>query len=266
MLEILSIDDKRINVFKSLRGKAPELLENHLFIAEGEKVFAKLLASELAIVSIFATENYYHKYQDEIAKKNINESRKFVARKSIMEQIVGFRLHSGVMALARQPEDTKLCDLGEQIVVINGVIDAENVGSIVRNAVAFGFNSIIYDSNSSSPYLRRAVRVSMGNIFHLKTHKCDSLLDTIEELKTKGYEVVSSEICDNALPIYNYSFSQKVAIIFGSEGYGVAKEILDVSDKIVSIPIKEQVNSLNVASSSAIILFYISSKIFQKNN
>lgn len=264
MIEIYSIDDKRINVFKSLRGKALELLENRLFIAEGEKVFVKLLASKLEIVSIFATENYYNKYQNDIAEKNICESNKFVAVKSIMEQIVGFRLHSGVMALARQPDDTQLYALGDQIVVLNCVIDAENVGSIVRNAVAFGFNSIIYDTQSSSPYLRRAVRVSMGNVFNMKIHKCSNLLDTLKYLKIQGYEIVSSEIYNNALPILNYNVSHKVAIIFGSEGYGVAKEILDISDKIVYIPIKEQVTSLNVASSSAIILFHLGNKLFQK--
>ncbi len=256
MIEILSYNAPEISVFKSLRGTPSEILEKRLFIAEGEKVFAKLLNSNLEIVSIFATSKYYEKYKEEIEQKHLLESRKFTASKQIMEQIVGFHLHTGVMALARQPEDTELAALGERIVVLNGVIDAENVGSIVRNAVAFGFDSLIYDNSSSCPFLRRAVRVSMGNIFCIKTRRENDLVNTINTLKAKGYEIVAAELNERSININNVRFKSKIAIIFGNEGFGVAQQVLEVSDKIVSIPISDKVNSLNVASSSAIILFF----------
>jgi|DewCreStandDraft_4_1066084.scaffolds.fasta_scaffold00225_81 tRNA G18 (ribose-2'-O)-methylase SpoU len=257
MIEIHSIESPNIKVYKSLRGTSTELIENHLFIAEGERVVCKLLNSDLEVVSLFATSKYYEKYGEKIKGKNIPDDQMYVASKEIMEQVVGFRVHTGIMALAKQPEDTELCKLSNKIVVLNGVIDSENVGSIVRNSVAFGFDSLIYDNHSSCPYLRRAVRVSMGSVFHLKVHRSNNLYLTINELKKMGYEIISAELCDGAIPINELSLSNKVVIIFGSEGYGISEDILSLSDKIVFIPISKNINSLNVASSSSIILYYL---------
>ena len=84
-----------------------------------------------------------------------------------MNKIVGFKLHSGVMAIGKQPVDVNLSELESPVVVMNGIINSENVGSIIRNCAAFGFESIITDKQTSSPYLRRAVRVSMGAVLNI---------------------------------------------------------------------------------------------------
>ncbi|OGU15633.1 MAG: hypothetical protein A2X61_12065 [Ignavibacteria bacterium GWB2_35_12] len=177
-----------------------------------------------------------------------------------MNKIVGFKLHSGVMAIGKQPVDVNLSELESPVVVMNGIINSENVGSIIRNCAAFGFESIITDKQTSSPYLRRAVRVSMGAVLNMKIHFSENLSDDLQKLKDSNFKIFSAEINDNSIPISQVEIPDKCAIVFGSEGRGINNEILGISDFTVHIPITAQVNSINVASSSAVIL----SKIFER--
>jgi tRNA G18 (ribose-2'-O)-methylase SpoU len=215
------------------------------------------LLSNLEIVSMFALPEYYESYRELIDKKNIPLEMQYTCDKALMESVVGFRLHTGIMAIAKQPADCPLNELGNKIVILNGIINAENVGSIIRNCAAFGIDSLVVDNYSCSPYLRRAVRVSMGTVFSLKVTHTSSLTETLNQLKhDRGYKLISAEITSNSTDITKVELNEKFALIFGSEGYGVFREVLEISDDIVKIPIAPEVSSLNVASSSAVIMFY----------
>lgn len=258
MIEIKEFNDERINLYKSLRFTPVSHTKNNIFIAEGKKVSLKLLKSNIELLSVFAISEFYKEYSDLISNKDVSDDNLFYAEKKIMEQIVGFKLHSGVMAIGRQPDYIPIEELDNKIVILNAVRDAENVGSIVRNAAAFNVNSIIYDEQSSSPYLRRAVRVSVGNVFNLKINKTANLEKTINNLKKLGYQIVCAEICNGAIDIAKINFKEKVAIIFGNEGDGVEEKYLRMCDSICFIPISEKVDSLNVAASSAVFLYNLS--------
>ena len=218
MIQIKEINDIRIDLYKSLRFTPVSHTKNNIFIAEGKKVTLKLLKSNIDVFSVFAVSEFYEEYSDLISNKDVSEDNLFFAEKKIMEQIVGFKLHSGVMAIGKQPDNVLLEELGAKIVILNAVRDAENVGSIVRNASAFNVNSLIFDEKSSSPYLRRAVRVSVGNVFNLKINQTENLENTIFDLKKLGYQIVCAEICKGAIDIAKINFKEKVAIIFGNEG------------------------------------------------
>lgn len=260
MIEIKDIDDIRISLYKSLRFTPCSHLENNVFIAEGKKVTLKLLNSNIKIQSLFIISEFFYKYKGLIFSKEIAEDNIFIAEKNLMEQIVGFKLHSGVMAIGMQPDFTPLEQLDNKIVILNAVRDAENVGSIVRNAAAFKVSSLIFDEQSSSPYLRRAVRVSVGNVFDLKINKAQNLEKTILDLKSLGYQILCAEICKNSIEINKINFAKKVAIIFGNEGDGIEEKYLNLCDSICFIPISEKVDSLNVAASSAIFLYNLSKR------
>ena len=100
-----------------------------------------------------------------------------------MNSIIGFKLHTGIIAICKQPEPTKIDPLSSPVVILNGIINSENVGSIVRNCSAFGINSLISNKQTSSPFLRRAVWVSMGAVFGLNYYYTYNLEETINELK-----------------------------------------------------------------------------------
>ncbi|MDQ1265360.1 MAG: hypothetical protein QG635_510 [Bacteroidota bacterium] len=229
-----------------------------IFVADGEKVTLRLLDSALEVVSFFALEEYYEKYSDFIESKAIPENVRFTADKEIFEQIVGFRVHTGIMAIGRIPRQSPVNEFSKKIIALNGIIDSENVGAIVRNAAAFGFDSLIFDKATSSPYLRRAVRVSMGTIYSLKYHICDNLKEALELLRNGGsYSIYAAETSAGAISITECILNDKFCLVFGSEGRGIDRDILDMADKIVSIPISDSVPSINVAASSAIMMFYI---------
>jgi TrmH family RNA methyltransferase len=102
--------------------------------------------------------------------------------------------------------------------------------------------------------MRRAVRVSMGSVFKQKIHHTENLINTLIELRSLNYQIISAEITYNSIDYKNISFPEKFCLIFGSESHGIEKSILDLSDYIVKIPISENVESINVAASSAVIL------------
>jgi len=257
MIEITDIDDPRISQYRSLRCTPASHTEDKLFIAEGEKVTLKVLKSGLIIESVFATPEFFQEYEQLIQKKKIVENRIFISDKKIMEQIVGFKIHAGIMAMCRQPVDVPVEKMNSPVIVLNGLTDSENVGSIIRNAAAFGIDSIIADENSSSPYLRRSVRVSMGNVIDMKIHHSENIIKTLQDLKVNsGYNIISAEITDDSKPINNFIFPEKYCLVFGNEAHGVSKEILEISDNIVHIPINPEVSSINVAASSAVFMYH----------
>lgn len=259
MVEITDIDDPRIAYYKSLRSTPPSHTNEKLFLTEGEKVTIQLLKSDLNIESIFAIKEFYQKNNDLIKIKSIPYEKQYYADISLMNQIVGYKLHSGVMALAKQPEPSALIELTSPVIVLNGIINSENVGSIIRNCAAFGVQSIIVDKQTSSPFLRRAVRVSMGAVLFMKIHFSENLSEDLQKLKESSYKIISAEITDKSSPISEVKLPEKFALVFGNEGRGISKDILDLSDYIIHIPITDKVNSINVASSCAVIL----SKIFE---
>lgn len=261
MIEITDINDSKIELYKSLRYTPKSHTYANVFVAESEKVVLKMLESTIEPVSVFAVPEFYKEYSDLIKSKFIAEENLFTASRELMNQIVGFRIHSGVMSIGKIPADTSLTDLDPRIIILNGIIDAENVGAIVRNCAAFGFNSIIADEKSGSPYLRRAVRVSMGNIFEMKLYHCINIISTINELRENGYQLIAAEICDGSIDLEKAMFNEKFCLIFGSEGNGIDPHVLDLCHDIVYIPISEKVPSINVAASSAVFLHHLRNQI-----
>jgi tRNA G18 (ribose-2'-O)-methylase SpoU len=260
MIIIDDSNDLRIEKYKSLkkiRNDEAPYYENDLFVAEGEKVNLKLLQSDLKIHSMLCVDWFYENNKEIICNK-IPEDKIFVADKRLLSEIVGYKIHSGIMSLAEEKRQCDLDELDDEIIALNSVIDTENIGSIVRNAAAFGFGSIILDKASASPYMRRAVRVSMGNIFDIKHRVSDNLIDDLLTLKRDyGFTLIAAELCEDAYPIGHFEFPKLYVLIFGAEGPGVSQEILDIVDYKVEIPINSAVKSINVAASSAVFMYDI---------
>ena len=129
------------------------------------------------------------------------------------------------MALADRPEDLNVGDLGDKILVLNGVNNAENVGAICRSALAFGVDSVVIDSNSCSPFLRRAIRVSMGSVFKLKFLHTENLQGLLNEIHGIGYSIVSASNDEGASKLRSVKFEAKTALVLGNEGDGVEKAV-----------------------------------------
>jgi tRNA G18 (ribose-2'-O)-methylase SpoU len=175
-----------------------------------------------------------------------------------MKQIVGHKIHQGMLALIDKPSFISFDEIKENVVVLNGLTSPENVGSIVRSCAAFKINTLIIDEKTCSPFIRRCIRVSTGNLFNINVYKSTNLEDDLIKLKSKGYTISTTANAENAISLQEYNFPLNSAIVIGNEGFGVDEEIFKLSDNILKIDIDEEVTSLNAAIATSIVLFQLS--------
>lgn len=275
---IETLDTPEIEPYKSLR-RPIEHLELGIFVAEGEKVVTRLLESTLTIESILLSQDWFDIYKP-LIEKNPNSIKVFIGMKKLLETIVGHSLHQSMMALAKVPAPLTVEELLLKIetnvqklfVLVDGIANAENMGVIVRNCVCFGVDALIVMHTSCDPYLRRSVRNSMGNIFQLPIVYLNTISDHkdlqnndytthIIKLKDRGIKLFAAHPHPKSVNINEIKFSSQCCIVLGAEGQGISQEILDLCDEFVTIPMREGVNSLNVASASAVMLWEFQKKM-----
>jgi tRNA G18 (ribose-2'-O)-methylase SpoU len=234
-----------------------------IFVAEGEKVVKRLLESTHELLSVLITQEWLEKYRKPLAARH-EQVMVFVGSKELLETIVGFNLHQGIMALGKIPTQANLHSVivnsasPHLFVAIDGLTNAENLGVLVRNCVAFGVQCILVGETSSSPYLRRAVRNSMGTVFKIPNVQCENLVKTLATLKkTQQYKIIAAHPHEEKHNIQHTDFLENCCIVFGSEGNGISLNVLSVCDIKTAIPMHLGVDSLNVASASAVFLYEV---------
>lgn len=253
-------DDPRIAAYSSLKGK--KLERDGIFIAEGEKVVLSLINSGCKIASCLTAKGAVPRYKSLLARAAKKGAGIYVASDELIEDIIGFRFHKGIMAVGRCPEKltaaTSLKNFKSPLllVALNAINDPQNVGLIARNAAAFGAGALIVDNATYDPYYRKAVRVSMGTIFDLPVCYEDDLASSLIGLKKKyNLRVIAATPGRGAKDISGVKLSGNVCFVFGNEDKGVSRPVLDIADAKVRIPIRDTVDSLNVASASAVCLY-----------
>jgi tRNA G18 (ribose-2'-O)-methylase SpoU len=249
MIEISSAQDPRILEFTQMRDRV--LHDKNLVVCESEKLFLQFIHSGKKILKTFSTKKFAEKYK-------LTNDTNFIAEREILECVAGFKIEFEILFLIHRPEDFPLTSLHDRMIVLNGVSSPENVGSIVRSEAAFNINTIITDEKSCSPFLRRCIRVSMGNIFAMKTHHAKNIRENLKELRALGYTVISTANIERSIDMANYQFPEKCILIIGSEGHGIDHDLLDFSDVILKIQINPQVAHLNAANAASIFLFHMS--------
>lgn len=255
IIQLADLDLPELEPYRTLR-RPEDHWRKRIFVAEGEKVVRRLMQSGLNIISFLMTPQWRQQiFPDESASAPV-----YIASKDLLETIVGFPLHQGIMAVAKMPEEGSLDDLlsvrkEPLIVALDGVVNAENVGVAVRNCAAFGADVILVDQTSSSPWLRRSVRNSMGGIFQIQSFHVQDLGQQLAELKRKyGIRVIAAHPTGDA-QINSTNLRKGVVLVFGNEGYGLSERILNEADCSVSIPMSNKTDSLNVASAIAVFLY-----------
>jgi tRNA G18 (ribose-2'-O)-methylase SpoU len=184
----------------------------------------------------------------------------YTAEKDLLEQLVGFSMYQGVLAIGRIPKLPTLQDVISSspaprlFVAIDGLTNAENLGGLVRNCAAFGVQGLLVSQTSSSPWLRRAVRGSMGTIFKIPTVEDLDLPKAIRALRERGIHCLAAHPHAPGAALWEANLAQDCCIVFGSEGFGIAPAVLNLCDQSVAIPMALEVDSLNVTSAVAVFL------------
>ncbi len=267
MQNIIHIDSLELDELRPYRTmrRAVEHVKQGIFVAESETVVKKLLNTNLAIVSVLITQYRLDEIRHLIDERNNKDFKIFVGEKNILEQIVGFDLHQGIMAVAKIPEPSLIEDAVNQsfqpnlLVALDGLTNADNLGVIVRNCVAFGVDALIVGETSSSPYLRRAIRQSMGTVFDLQIVHTKNLRETLVLLEEKfNIHCLAADAHANDISIQDADLKRNICIVLGAEGSGIRKPVLEVCSEKITIPISDRIDSLNVASASAVFLWEVS--------
>ena len=266
LIEITRPDDPRIAEFRDIRERDLTGRESR-FIAEGTVVL-RLLAGAHAAGGDFVAEKVLLLRNrtaglEEIIADFPSDVPIYVADGPVLDGIVGFHLHRGVLALGRRTADKNIDAFLERlperslVLVGCGISNHDNVGSMFRNAAAFGADAVLLDDTCCDPLYRKALRVSVGSVLTMPYRRQLSDVALLTALAERGFAIWSlsprGKTDIRAVPP-----ADRMALVVGTEGEGLPQEILSTFGS-VRIPQAPGLDSLNVATASGIALFEMAS-------
>lgn len=237
--EISSKTNSKIKFVCSL--KTPKGRNEHKkFLCEGKK------ALEMALNAGLVREVYT------LEKLNLPKSiDQYIVTEEVMKKISSSISPEGIVFVSDFIKEKE--DFGNKIIYLDGVSDPGNMGTIIRTALALGFDAVCYSKGSVSPYNEKVVAASKGAIFSIPVLEVELYL-----LKLK-YQIIVSALQDNSIELKNVKPAKNFVLVLGNESHGVKQETLALSDIVTKIPI-EGINSLNVAIAGAILMYELGKK------
>ncbi len=235
--------------------------EKGMFIAESPLVIGRALDAGYTPVS-FLMEPKDVETRGKALLERCGSIPVYVAELDVLTQLTGFHLTRGMLcAMYRKPLPAveQLCANAKRIAVLEDVMNPTNIGAIIRSAAALHMDALVLTSACSDPLYRRAIRVSMGNVFQIPWTYFPKGTDWTTQLHQLGFKTVAMALKEDSLDIYDPSLQQedKLAVVLGTEGDGLAAETIAHCDYTVRIPMSHGVDSLNVAAASAVAFYQL---------
>ena len=281
--KISSLDLPELAPYRSLKRSA-EHAKLGIFVVEGDKVLHRLLDSEFTVVSVLLLESRLAEFEPRLRTRPEKDISVFVCERAVMDELVGFEIYQGVLALGKIPPPLTLEEIlagsarPHFFVAMDGLSNSENVGALMRNCVAFGVSALISGETCCSPFLRRTVRNSMGALFKLPvlelnnrrdefhesqtqkqmgTRPSETLAQILRELRARGMRCIAAHPHTDKKVLSQADFTGDCCVVFGSEGHGISPEVLAACDESVAIPMANDVDSLNVSAAAAVFLYEV---------
>ncbi len=267
IIEITSIHDEAIRPYTALTeaqlrtavvADATSAEENGgLFIAESPKVITTALNAGYEPVSLLCEKRHITGDAAEIIRRCPGMAV-YTGERQLLSAITGYTLTRGVlcaMKRRRLPTVEEAVAGKRRIVVIDSVVDSTNIGAIFRSAAALGIDAVLLTHGSCDALNRRCVRVSMGSVFLVPW----TWMNDYDELRCLGFHTAAMALTERSVPIDDtlLAAEEQLAIIVGSEGYGLPAETIAAADYVVRIPMYNGVDSLNVAAAAAIAFWQL---------
>ena len=258
MAHIVEIDDpsdSRLDDFRSIKDVAQRV--QGTFIAESELVIERLVQHCFPVRSLLLTPRRAQRFADRL---HHIDAPVFVAVQAVLDQVVGFSLHRGALALAERvvlPSVAELLATGRRVVVLEDVVDPDNVGAIFRHAAAFEADAVVLSPHCGDPLYRKSVRTSMGWVLSIPYARIPDGEGTVDALHAAGFATLALTPRADALPLRGFEAAAmpRLALVLGAESDGLRKDTLDAATHRVRIPMSPHVDSLNVASAAAIAMY-----------
>lgn len=229
-----------------------------LYIAESHKVIARAIAAGHIPRSVLLAEKWLPAMEELLAP--FPDVPVYLGEPAVLEALTGYHLHRGALAAMHRPElpdMAKLLENATRVVILEDIVDHTNVGAIFRAAAGLGVDAVLVSPRCADPLYRRSVRVSMGTVLQVPWTRMPEWPEAREILSAAGFHVAALALDDRAITLDAFSadIPAKLAIMLGSEGDGLSAAALHHTDSTVIIPMLHGVDSLNVASASAVALW-----------
>ncbi len=269
IIEITTLNDPHLEVYTQLNEA--QLLHYYepqpgIFIAESPKVIERALADGYEPISFLVAKEDLQRDASSFLERYTSIPF-YTAPYDSLTGLTGFALTRGILcAMKRKPLPSidSLCKDAKRIVILSQVTNPTNVGAIFRNAAALGIDAVLLTKGCSNPLYRRAARVSMGTVFQIPWTYFDEETLTascpgLQTLNSLGFKTAAMALRTDSVSIDDKNLLQedKLAILLGNEGEGLALETIDACDYTVLIPMSHNVDSLNVAAASAVAFWQL---------
>ncbi len=234
-------------------------------MAESELVLRRLLRQPERLHSLLVSREKWIRL--EASLEQVPESVPiYVADLDVIGEIAGFHVHRGVLALGHRPPSHEMSlehvlqELDEStprtLLLATGITNVDNMGSLFRNAAAFGIDAIVLDGSCCDPLYRKSIRVSMGHVLGVPWAMTEDWANSLDQLKSKwGFHLMAAECESRSRCVSTVEFPDHVGLIMGAEGAGLDESTLSICDSIIEIPMAREVPSLNVATAAAILMW-----------
>ena len=234
--------------------------DNALFVAESPLVIGRALDAGCEPVSFLMERQHTQGKGREILARCCQDIPVYTADESVLTQLTGFHLTRGMLCAMRRPKLQSVEDVcrdARRVVVLENVMNPTNIGAIFRSAAALGMDAVLLTTAGSDPLYRRASRVSMGNVFLIPWTYLPESGDWTQLLRDLGFRTVAMALRNDSVRLDDprLAAEEKLAIVMGTEGDGLASSTIASCDYTVRIPMYHGVDSLNVAAASAVAFY-----------
>ena len=262
METISSLHNPAVKYFKGLKLRKKREESGEFFI-EGKKLVFEAISSGIRLNKVLITENCIHSLDSDKLKllKEFSQSV-FTVTDNVISSVSEDKNPQGIIAsLAINDVIREKFGSGSFCVILDGVQDPGNMGTIIRTAYAAGVDCIYVISGCVDIFNTKVIRAAMGAVFHVPIVMFDSIEEAINELKNAGFTVFASHLsAENST--FDTDFRLPCAIVIGSEGHGISKKAEDMSDCLVKIPMPGAAESLNASVAAALLIY----EVVRKNN
>ncbi|HYF74834.1 MAG TPA: RNA methyltransferase [Nocardioides sp.] len=259
LLEITDPADPRLGDYRDLRDvelRKHLEAEHGLFLAEGEKVVRRAVEAGFVPRSFLMAPRWLDGLDDVLSR---TDAPCYVVSEALAEEVTGFHVHRGALAsLERRPLPTVESVLAgaRSVLVLEDIVDHTNVGAIFRSGAALGFDAVLLAPRCADPLYRRSVKVAMGAVFAVPWTRLPDWYDALPSLSAAGFTTVALTLAPDAVPVEEaVAGLDRVALVLGSEGHGLSARWEQSADRRAIIPMREGIDSLNVAAATAVACY-----------
>ncbi len=253
-------DDPRLADFLRLTDMALRTKvepERGLYMAESEKVIRRALDAGHRPRAFLMAPRWVDEWPDLLARAEREGAPVYVGEYPVIRALTGFHLHRGVLASMQRPAPRTLAEVvrgARRVLVLEDIVDHTNVGALFRSAAGLGVDAVLVTPRCADPLYRRSIRVSMGTVFQVPWARLDPWPDGVEALRAAGFTVAALALGEDAIGLDDFAAAapERVALVLGTEGDGLALRTVAACDHVVRIPMSGGVDSLNVAAAGAV--------------